>query len=83
MTEATVPAVVVDTGAVVPSMLRPGVGLVTIDRWRASDRAHQERLARASLGDDSPVVRFIAAQRGVEVLGFERFEPFGTVTVPD
>ena len=44
--------------------------------------AHQ-RVVEGSLGDGSPVIRFIRAQPGVDVLGFERFEPYGTVTSPD
>ena len=33
----------------VPSMTRPGVGLVALNRWRTTDRAHQLRLAAASV----------------------------------
>ena len=46
---APAPASVPGHDTTVPSMTRAGVGLVALNRWRADDRAHQLRLARASL----------------------------------
>ena len=58
-----------------------GTRVVNVVEFTSAE-AHQ-RVVEGSLGDDSPVIRFIRAQPGVEVLGFERFEPYGTVAPPD
>ena len=56
-----------------------GTRVVNVVEFTSAD-AHQ-RVVEGSL-PGSPVMHFILAQPEVEALGFERFEPFGTVAAP-